>query len=364
MVPFFSLSEQNRFLKKNILDRIGQIIDSSDFCNGNEVKYFEHNLQDYLKIPYVSGVSSGTSALVLALRALGIKSMDEVIVPANTFIATAWAPAYLNAKIIFVDCNQYTANIDVEAVEKKVSSKTRCIIGVHMYGNPFDVTGILRVSNRYGIPMVEDCAQAIGSTYEGRSVGAFGALGCISFYPSKTLGGYGESGAVLTSNIQYYNMVNKLRNHGSSEKYYHNHIGYNMKMDSIQAAILNLKLEYLNKWNNRRVDICRRYRNEIVNSQIEHIKFVEYSCSVNHLFVIKVANRNRFLQYLSEHEIGYGIHYPVPCHLQKAFKNLGYKEGEFPNSEFLAQHIVSLPLFPEMTDEDVEIVIDVINHFS
>ena len=357
------LNRQNGEIKSELIEAYKNVIDSSEFCSGLFVKKFESHMEKWLQADYVSACSSGTAALLLALKALGIKANDEVIVPANTFIATAWAPVYLGAIPVFVDCNLDTANIDVIDLEKKITKNTKCIIGVHMYGNPFDISSIMEIAKRYSIHVVEDCAQAFGSKYAGQYVGTFGAAGCFSFYPTKNLGAHGEAGAVVTSEKGCYETIMKLRNHGSQKQYYHDVIGFNMRMDGIQGAVLNTKLNHLKLWEKRKHYISDRYDCEIQNKKVKHIVKTECASPVYHLYVLKVDHRKKFLRFLEDKGVGYGLHYPLCCPYQKAFQHLRYQYGSFPNAEYLSEHIVSIPFFVGLSDDEVSIIIEAINNY-
>lgn len=363
MIPFLDLNRQNNDIKSELVESIKHVMDSSEFCDGTFVHSLESGIKQRMRAEYVCACSSGTASLLLALKALGIRQNDEVIVPANTFIASAWAPAYLGATPVFVDCDPDTANIDVIDLKKKITKNTRCIIGVHMYGNPFDLTAVMELANQNNIPIVEDCAQAFGSKYAEQYVGTFGAVGCFSFYPTKNLGALGEAGAIITSDKNCYETIVKLKNHGSKQKYYHDMLGFNMRMDGIQGAILSVKLNYLKLWENRKRCIANKYDREIQNHRVKHILKTKWASPAYHLYVIRVDHRQKFLCYLKEKGIGYGLHYPVCCPYQKAFEHLHYPYGSFPNAEYLSEHIVSIPFFIGLTDEEVDSIINVINHY-
>lgn len=363
-VDYFDLKRQTSLLKQQFMRDIETVIDSTDFCNGEKVYEFENNLSLFLHSQYASCTNSGTSALLLALRAIGIKAGDEIIVPTHTFIATVWAPIYLGAVPVFVDCDPLTGNIDVNDIPRKITSRTKAIIGVHLYGQPFDIESVSKICKQHHLLLIEDCAQAFGAIYKNQYVGTFGEIGCFSFYPSKNLGAFGDSGAIITNKKKYYDSINILKNHGSQSKFNHNCIGYNMRMDSIQAAILNTKLKYVTEWNLKRKEIAQIYNENINNSAIEKIKNINYAENVYHLYVIKTKNRGKLKEYLNQKNIGIGIHYPVCCHLQKVFKFLNYKEGDFPNSEAFANECLSLPMYPELQKSEVEYIIDCINAYS
>ena len=362
-VPFFDLKDQYKSINSEILNSINELCENSDFTNGNAVKTFEQNFAKFCSAKYAIALNNGTSALHLAMIVLGIGKGDEVIVPANTFIATAWAPNYVGAKTVFVDCDPDTWQISISDVEKKITKKTKCIIGVHLCGQPFDINSLIKITQDKGIFLVEDASQAHGAKYKNQLVGGFGELACFSFYPSKNLGTYGEGGGITTNSEKIKNKLNLLRNHGSNKKYYHNLIGFNMKMGGLESTVLNIKLKYLNSWNERRKTIAEKYIKGINNNKIKKQAHPHNTDSVHHLFVVATKERKKLIKYLNEKNINTGIHYPIPCHLQKAFDFLGYKRGDFPSSEHLADHCLSLPIYPEMTNEMVEKVINEINKY-
>ena len=308
-------------------------------------------------------LNNGTSALHLALRSLNIGENDEVIIPSWTFIATAWAVSYVGAKIVFADVDEETWQIDPEDVKRKITKRTKAIIGVHIYGQPFNINEILKIANEYNLYLIEDTAQAHGAEYYNKKVGTFGIVNAFSFYPSKNLGSYGEAGAIATNNDEIADRIKILRNQGQKVRYEHVEIGYNMRMEGFQGAVLNVKLKYLDKWNERRREIAKRYLNEINNPKIKFQKVVEGGKGVYHLFVIKVKDREKFINHLEKFGVGYSFHYPKPVHLQKAYEFLNYKEGSLPITEELSRTTISIPLFPEMTDEEVDYVINVINDY-
>ena len=362
-IDFMDIKRQYELHKNGIFEAIRLVCAEAAFSDGKYSKIFEKEFAEYCCVKFVSGVNNGTSALHLAMLALGIKTGDEVIIPANTFIATAWGPTYTGATPVFVDCTQDTWEIDASKIENAITKNTKAIIGVHLYGQPFDIDAVIEIANRHHLYLVEDCAQAHGATYKGKRIGGFGEIGCFSFYPSKNLGAYGEGGAVTTNNEEYNNKINILKNHGSLIRYNHDLIGYNYRLEGIQGAILSYKLKYLEEWTIRRRKIAEMYINGINNPAIIMQANPDSVKSVFYLFVITTSNRDKFVRYLEKNNINYGFHYPIPCHLQKAYKYLGYVKGQMPNSEYLAEHCVSLPMFPELTNEEVFTVIDVCNRY-
>ncbi|MFO7656113.1 MAG: DegT/DnrJ/EryC1/StrS family aminotransferase [Bacteroidales bacterium] len=362
-IPFADLYRQYPEIKHEIFAEIEKVFEKCAFTNGFSVKDFESAFAKYCQTKYSIAVNSGTSALHLALASLDIKEGDEVIVPANTFIATAWAVAYQKAVPVFVDCDPLTWEIDPEQVQAKISKRTKAVIGVHLYGQSFDVDAVKRMVSDKGIFLIEDACQAHGATYKGNAAGSLADMGCFSFYPGKNLGTYGEGGAITTNNEKLAERISSLRNHGSTARYYHDEIGYNMRMGGVEAAVLNVKLRYIDKWNDNRKEIAKKYLSGIGNKKIKFQVMPGYTSSVYHLFVVTVECRDEFIAHLNKHGISPGLHYPVPCHLQKAFEYLGYKKGDLPNAEYLAEHCVSLPMFPELTNGEVLHVIEAVNSF-
>jgi dTDP-4-amino-4,6-dideoxygalactose transaminase len=362
-VPFFDLKRQYDLLKQPIHEALDAVMEKTAFSGGPFVDAFEKELAAYAGTDYAVCLNSGTSALHLAMLTLGIGEGDEVIIPANTFIATAWGPSYANATPVFVDCDPDTWNIDPAAAEKAITSKTRAIIGVHLYGQPCNIDALLVICNKHNIHFIEDNAQGIGSTYKGKKAGTFGILSCTSFYPGKNLGCYGEGGALFTNDKAIADHAKSLRSHGASVRYYHDEIGYNYRMEGFQAAVLQVKLGHLNAWNNRRRAIVNRYRTEVQNSKITFQALEPGAESVYHIAVVSVEEKDAFTAYLESNQVGFAFHYPVPCHLQNAYKQLGYQQGDIPVSEYQASHCVSLPLFPEMTDAEVDRVVEVLQAY-
>jgi len=363
-INFMDLKRQYNVHKEGIFDAIRSVCEETAFSGGKYADKFESEFADYCGIKYASGVNSGTTALHLAMLVLGIKNGDEVIVPANTFIATAWGPTYTGATPVFVDCTSDTWNIDPIKIENAITKNTKAIIGVHLYGQPFDIEAVKKIADKHKLFLIEDCAQAHAAKYKGIIVGGFGDIGCFSFYPGKNLGAFGEGGIITSNKKEYIEEINKLKNHGSSVRYYHDMIGYNYRLEGIQGAVLSYKLKHLDEWTKRRRKIAEMYLCNIRNSAITMQAQPESVQSVFHLFVITTPDRDKFVNYLKENNINCGFHYPVPCHLQKAYEYLGYKKGQMPKSEYLAEHCVSLPMFPELTDDEVSFVIEVCNKYN
>ncbi|QMU31454.1 DegT/DnrJ/EryC1/StrS family aminotransferase [Adhaeribacter radiodurans] len=363
-IPCLDLKGQHQQIKKEVFDAFEKVYESTAFSGGPFVEEFEKNFAVFCQTAYAVGVNNGTSALHLAMLALGIGVGDEVIVPANTFIATAWGVSYTGAIPVFVDCTSDTWQIDATKIEEKITPKTKAIVGVHLYGQPFDVESLLAICRKHNLSLLEDAAQAQGARYNDIPVGGFGEMACFSFYPGKNLGACGEAGGITTKNEKYYKHLLSLRNHGSMVRYHHDEVGFNMRMGGLEGASLNVKLKYLPEWNNRRREIATRYQQEIKNTHIKLQYQPDWAKSVYHLFVLTTENRDGLINYLNENNIFPGLHYPVPCHLQKAYAHLKYKEGDCPNAEYLAQHCISLPMYAELTDAEISHIIKVLNAYK
>lgn len=361
MINCLDLKGQHDQVKEEIFDAFSAVYAKTAFSGGPFVQKFEEDFSAFCGTSYASGCNNGTNALHLALMALGIKAGDEVILPANTFIATAWAVSYVNAIPVFVDCDPNTWEISAADIENKITSKTKLIIGVHLYGMPFDIDAISAISKKHNIPFIEDAAQAQGAYYKGKRVGSFGEMACFSFYPGKNLGACGEGGGITSNNKGYIDKIAMLRNHGCEERYYHDIIGYNMRMGGLEGASLSIKLKYLDEWNGKRQAIAKRYQSEIKNDKIKMQAVPADIKSVYHIFVVTVKNKDAFVKHLQDNGVNPAFHYPVPCHLQKAYSDMGYKEGDFPNSEYLASHCVSLPMYAELSEDSVDQVIKSVN---
>jgi len=362
-IACLDLKGQHQQIKKEVFEAFEKVYDQTAFSGGPFVEEFEKDFAAFCGTKYAVGVNNGTTAIHLAMLALGIGHGDEVIIPANTFIATAWGVSYTGAVPVFVDCDPDTWEIDAGKLEQKINSKTKAVIGVHLYGQPFDINPVLAICKKHNLFLVEDAAQAQGACYSGKPVGGFGEMACFSFYPGKNLGACGEAGGITTNNEKYYKHLQSLRNHGSVTRYYHDEIGFNMRMGGLEGASLKIKLKYLPGWNSRRKEIAGKYHSEIKNPRIKMQVQPPGHESVFHLFVITTENRDELLKYLNDKNIFPGLHYPVPCHLQKAYTSLGYKAGDFPNSEYLAGHCLSLPMYAELTNEESDYVIKTLNSY-
>jgi dTDP-4-amino-4,6-dideoxygalactose transaminase len=357
------LKRQHQKIKAEIFEAFEKVYENTAFSGGPFVEQFENEFANFCDTEYAIGVNNGTTALHLAMLALGIGAGDEVIVPANTFIATAWGVSHAGATPVFVDCTADTWEIDASKIEASITPKTKAIIGVHLYGQPFDIDAVKAIADKHRLFLIEDAAQAQGARYKKSVVGGFGEMACFSFYPGKNLGACGEAGGITTNNSGYNTHIRSLRNHGSVVRYYHDEIGYNMRMGGLEGASLSVKLKYLNEWNDRRRAIAKLYQTLVKNDKIKMQAQPEWADGIYHLFVVTVADKNGFVEYLAKNDIAAAFHYPVPCHLQKAYASLGYKQGDFPNAEYLANHCVSLPMFAELTNEEVDKVIAVLNGY-
>lgn len=358
-VPLLDLTAQYQTIRPEIQKAVQQVFESQQFILGPAVTKLEEEIATYCKVRHAIGVASGSDALLLALNALGVGPGDEVITSPYTFFATAGSIARLQAKPVFVDIDPKTYNIDPNQIEKKITPRTKAIIPVHLYGQCAEMDSILELSDRRHLPIIEDAAQSIGATYKGRQAGSMGLFGCLSFFPSKNLGGAGDGGMVLTQNGEMAEKIKILRVHGSQPKYYHQVIGCNSRLDSLQAAVLSVKLPHLEEWSRKRRENAEFYNKHlgplenIVTPQVE-----SYNKSIYNQYVIRVSQRDQLLNYLREKEIGTEIYYPVPLHLQACFKYLGYSEGDFPEAERAARETIALPIYPELTMDQKIYVVD------
>lgn len=356
-INFVNLKRQYSEIETEIDLVIKKVLKGTDFILGNIVEEFEMKFADYCESKYCLGTSSGLDALKLSLRALNIGEGDEVITVANTFIATVLAISYSGAKPVLVDCNEQDYNIDVSKIESAITEKTKAIIPVHLYGQPADMDPIMEIAQKHNLYVIEDACQAHGAEYKGKKVGSIGDVGCFSFYPGKNLGAYGDGGAVITDNSKLAQKIRILRNYGKNEKYDFVLKGYNNRLDSIQAAVLGVKLNYLNKWNDQRREHAKQYRELLKNIVITPFE-KENVKHVYHLYVIRVKDREELIKKLELRGISTGIHYATPLHLQGAYKELGYKMGDFPVTERLSKEILSLPMFSELEQGEIEYITD------
>lgn len=362
IIPFFDYQRQLKKINRQIDEAIKRVLNSGKLILGQEVKNFEDNFSKYIGAEYGIGVNSGTDALKIALRALSVKAGDEVITVSNTAVPTVSAIREVGAIPKFVDIKEDFL-IDENQIQQALTKKTKAIIAVHLYGHPGNMPAILKIAKKYKLKIIEDCCQAHGAKIGGKNVGAFGDISCFSFYPTKNLGAYGDGGIILTSNKNLADTCRALRMYGMEHGYYSEIEGYNSRLDEIQAAILNVKLKYLDQWSKQRKKIAEFYLENIKNPKIILPKIDKNSASSFHLFVIRTEARNLLEEYLKANNIGHGIHYPYPIHLQKAYKFLGYKNGDLPRTEKFAEQILSLPIFPELTKEEIKYIVQKINKF-
>lgn len=359
LVPSFDLAKQNEILYEELMTAIGNVIKSGQLIMGPDVVKLEKNLAAYCKTKQAIGVANGSDALYLALLAAGIGPGDEVITTPFTFFATASSIVRTGAKPVFCDINPQTFNLDPLEIEAKLTSKTKAILPVHLYGQVAEMDKINAIAKAHNLFVIEDAAQALGASYDGRPACSFGDLACLSFYPTKNLGAFGEAGMVLSSNEDLAKKVKLLRVHGSSRRYHHEILGFNCRLDTIQAAILNVKLKYLPEWLSQRKAVAAQYDEELKGvpgliTPYTHPKAVHSY----HQYVIRVKNRDEIYRKLQEQGVSTMIYYPLALHLQPVFSNLGYQEGDFPLAEQATHEVLALPMYPEMTTEQVKFVSD------
>ncbi len=351
IVPFFDLKAQYASLREEILAALDRAGSKAAFIQGEDVDALEQEFAAYCEVKHCVALNSGTSALHLALLAAGVKAGDEVITTSNSFIATAEAISYTGARPVFVDIDPRTANIDVGKVAAAVTSRTRVILPVHLYGLAAEMDSILKTATQHGLMVIEDACQAHGARYRGARVGSIGKSAAFSFYPSKNLGAYGEGGALTTNDDAIAAQARALRSHGESRRYFHDIMGFNYRMSGFQGAILRLKLRHLDKWNARRRELAEIYRRTLAGARVELQDAGAPGERVFHLLVVYVADRDAVRAKLEERGVGTGVHYPLPIHLQKPYQSLGYRQGDFPHTERACERVISMPLYPEMTHE-------------
>jgi dTDP-4-amino-4,6-dideoxygalactose transaminase len=363
-VPFVDLAAQYRTISAEITEAVSKVIRESDFILGREVGLFEEEFASFCEAKWAIGVDSGTSALELALRAYEIGPGDEVITAANSFIASALAISHAGATPVLADVGADTYTIDVAAVEKAITSRTKAIIPVHLYGHPADMDAIMQLAQRHGLAVIEDACQAHGARYKGKRAGSLGHAAAFSFYPGKNLGAYGDGGAVVTSDHAVAKRLEMLRNYGQKEKYQHMFRGYNRRLDTLQAAVLRIKLKHLEEWNEARRQHAKTYCRLLAQTGIVVPHVAAASDSVWHLYVIRIDQRDALKEHLATRGISVSIHYPIPIHLQPAYLDLGYRQGDFPVTEGCARHILSLPMYAELTPEIIGRVAETVGEFA
>ncbi len=364
--PLLDLKAQYKTIKRDVNKAVAKVMEEQNFILGKEVEELEKEIAAYCRTKYAVGVASGTDAIQLALRAAGIGAGDEVITVPFTFIATAEAVSNLGAKPVFVDIDIKTYDMDPALIENKITARTKAIIPVHLYGQCADMDQILAIAKKHGLKVIEDCAQAIGATYNGKKAGSMGDAGCISFFPSKNLGGFGDGGMVVTNDDSIYKQVKLMRVHGSTSKYSHSVIGYNSRLDNLQAAVLRIKLRKLDGWAEKRRENAAYYDKAfsgLKNIVTPHVAAV--NVHVYHQYVLMVNNaiRDKMIEFLIENGIESRVYYPIPLHMQDCYKGLGYKAGDFPNTENAASGTLALPVYPEMKNSDKKFIVNTIKTF-
>lgn len=353
-IHFVDLDAQYQSIRTEVKEAIDGILESKDFIQGKSVDEFSKNFARVQGSKFSVGCSNGTSAITVALRALGVSAGDEVITVANSFFATPEAIEEVGAKVVFVDCDPETYGIAINQIESKITSKTKAIIPVHLYGNPVDMERLVKVAKKHNLYVIEDCAQAHLSTWNGKGAGTFGDAGTFSFYPGKNLGAYGDAGAITIEEERLYKLITMHVNHGRSKKYEHDFCAGNFRMDGMQAAILDVKLKYLDRWTENRRELAAFYDSLLKPHGFKTITVRPEAKCVYHIYLIEVSNREEVIEYLKKQEIGCGVHYPIPLHLQPALKHLGNKRGDFPATEKAADRILSLPMYAELSKAEVK----------
>lgn len=390
MIPAMNVTRQYASIRDELDKAALDVLHGGQYILGETVESFEKSFAAYCDTRYAIGVGNGSDALVMALKACGVKSGDEVITTAMSFSATAEAITSVGAVPVFADCTRDTYALDPADAEKRITEKTRAIIPVHLYGQCADMDAINAVAKAHGLKVVEDCAQAAGATYKGRKAGSLGDVGCVSFFPTKNLGCAGDGGAIVTNDESIYRQCRAYRAHGSGldglytygiqngvavsekdmdfngnlPKYFNFVTGYNSRLDAIQAAILSVKLPYLDGWNERRREIARQYNERITNPAVGKPFLAEYNTHIYYVYVITAEKRDELRAYLQDNGITSGVYFPVPFHKQVVYRDLGYRPGDMPNAEFVAEHSMVLPMFPELTQEEIDHVIDTVNRWN
>lgn len=390
MIPAMNVTRQYDSIKEELDKAVLEVLHNGQYILGKNVEEFEGAFADYCGVKYAVGVGNGSDALVMALKACNVKPGDEVITTAMSFSATSEAITSVGATPVFVDCTRDTYCIDPAEVEKKVTDLTKAIIPVHFHGQCADMDALNKIVKEHGIKVVEDCAQAAGATYKGKKAGSLGDVGCVSFFPTKNLGCAGDGGIIVTNDESIYRQCRAFRVHGSGldglytygvqngvdvsadsidfngnlPKYYNFVQGYNSRLDAIQAAILSVKLPHLEEWNNRRREIAKQYDERITNPAIEKPVVAEGNTHIYYVYTISTEKRDELREYLKQNEITSGVYFPVPLHLQKVYENFGYRKGDMPNAEYVGEHTMVLPMFPELTQEEIDKVIDIVNRWE
>lgn len=364
MIPFLDLKATYLECKNEIDIAIKRVLDSGYYIFGEEVSNFEEKYAEYCQSKYCIGTGNGLDAITLSLKVLGIGEGDEVIVPSNTYIATWLAITHCGAKIVPVEPDINTFNINPDLIQQAITSKTKAILAVHLYGQPADLNQIIEITKRNNLFLIEDAAQAHGALYNEKKIGSHGDLITWSFYPGKNLGAFGDGGAVTTNNIDLANKIRAYRNYGSHKKYYNDFIGFNSRLDPIQASILNVKLKKLDEWNLRRRKQAARYSDQIDINIYTIPKIIQNAQSAWHLYELRTKSRDHLIKYLQDKNISTIIHYPVPPHLQKAYSHLNFQEGSFTNAEILSSELISIPIGPHLSIKEQDYIIQSLNNFQ
>jgi dTDP-4-amino-4,6-dideoxygalactose transaminase len=362
-IPYLDLPAQIRSVRKEIDAALARTLDNCTFCLGPDVAQFEKDFAKFCDAKHCVAFNSGTSALHVAMRLLNVGPGDEVITTPFTFIATSWAISYTGAKPVFVDIDDASMNLDPKLLEKAITPRTKVILPVHLYGHPFDLDPVLAICKKHKLPLVEDACQSHGAKYKGKTVGTFGEISCFSFYPGKNLGACGEGGALVTNSAAFDKRARGLREHGSTVRYYHDEIGYNYRMEGFQGAVLGVKLKHLEKWTNERRRVAHRYHELLGGTPLQLPREAGYAESAWHLYVVRHPRRDELKAHLEANGVGCAVHYPISLHLQKAYADLGHKLGDFPVAEKAARECLSLPIYPELTDAQIQRVVEVIKEF-
>ena len=393
-ISLLNLKRQYKYLKEDIEKNISEILEGGAYINGPQTKKFEKRMEEYLGVKHAIGIGNGTDALVIALEALGIGRGDEVITSPFTFFATAEAISVVGAIPVFVDVKLEDFNIDENKIEEAITSKTKAIMPVHIFGTSVNMDRINEIAKKNNLYVIEDACQAIGAKHKNKMVGTLSDIACFSFFPTKNLGTYGDGGLITTNNDNFATICRALKAHGSGEngeiaynllnnikeevkidsqvddtvynpkKYYNYLIGHNSRLDELHAGILNVKLNYLDEWNKKRNDIAKYYDKNLDDKKYKKMKLNENNFNVYHMYIIQTENREELTKKLDEAGIAYGVYYPVPLHLQKVYKNLGYKEGDLPNAEYLSKRTLAIPVDPELTEEEKEYIVKFLNNLE
>ncbi len=362
-VPYLDLRAQLKPLRAEIDAAIARTLDNCSFCLGPDVAQFEKDFAVFCGAQHALGFNSGTSALHVAMRLLGVGPGDEVITTPYTFIATSWAISYCGAKPVYVDIDDATFNLDPNLIERAITPRTKAVLPVHLYGQPFDVDAVAAICRKHKLPFVEDAAQAHGAKFKGKTVGSLGDIACFSFYPAKNLGACGEGGALVTNNAALAARAKALREHGSTVRYHHDEVGYNYRLEGIQGAVLGVKLKHLGRWTRERQRVADRYAELLGDTPLKLPVVAAGNESAWHLYTVRHPRREELKKFLDANGIGNAVHYPLPLHLQKVYAPLGHQPGDFPVAEKAARECLSLPMFPELTDAQIQRVAAVVKDF-